>query len=968
MPEHSEILDLVQPTETLRVDGGANLQPTLYIGLGGFGCFVISELKRQIAKLPSEVVGGFGFLGMDTHPWDSSSVLSQTEYIPIGVGVSPHDRAKGDSAHLGWFENVMHGFPARNVMDGADTLKPVGRLAFHISVESLVTRLTEFDNRLRTFREKFRSGLNAKVYVISTMAGGTGAGCVIDAMAVIGKFFRTRAGAQFPYQAILVAPDVLEGTVAAVSMPPLYANCYATLKEFHHLYHTSTPEVVSYNSAILRGIEVNQDNLPSAIHLLTNRNENGTVICKELQQLGQIVVEYLLSEVRTPLPTGEHVTPRIQDLENQQRDSLGQGGVPRSFSSFGVATAGVPVEWVGRYYLSKLIVAALQNELAESTGITDLVNNWIKSHKLSESASDDLQDLVKEKILNDLRISTDARSVVLADFKYEELENRASAYRAECRRSCEEQCKIMIDQESTQIATAQSKAIVDEFNRRLEQESLGNALAFMRRLQDGIKLHQKSLSEESNAALKNLTEELEKGVDESIHHFAKLTEGFFGRKDRVREGVDEFQIRLDAALNATNDVWVKRGAASVYDALLQTTGMLLARWEGRKNQLQSHLAYLTGIRNEAGLRIDRLSRLDKREGSRFSVVNQNQSNQLYIETIGAGLDGIIQSVHNGWMSGGFLEEPGENSERWWRLGSEKAYVDHVRPVLASFTFNNVVERFYPTDAQRKNLMAHVSTLSMPLFDLDPTLGEPSYLSYGIFAVPEAERPGFERYRELMNLDGKTWSLSDNAQEVTIYQLRFGYTISSFRPLRRYEQQYSVLEQQYMESFHSDAPKRPIHCWEGADEWEELVGKQEADAALVTFALGRAFDRIAGNGAGQAGGAKQKSEFIYQDMGVYKINQDDFTDAPWILGSDRRTAVSVLEEHPQWQDTLKARIKKRSESVGEEKFRSELTAYITDLRNQLAQMGSGNQSPDARILRRTALSLEKYLQQISPSAF
>jgi hypothetical protein len=220
----------------------------------------------------------------------------------------------------------------------------------------------------------------------------------------------------------------------------------------------------------------------------------------------------------------------------------------------------------------------------------------------------------------------------------------------------------------------------------------------------------------------------------------------------------------------------------------------------------------------------------------------------------------------------------------------------------------------------------------------------------------------------MNLDGKTWSLSDNAQEVTIYQLRFGYTISSFRPLRRYEQQYSVLEQQYMESFHSDAPKRPIHCWEGADEWEELVGKQEADAALVTFALGRAFDRIAGNGAGQAGGAKQKSEFIYQDMGVYKINQDDFTDAPWILGSDRRTAVSVLEEHPQWQDTLKARIKKRSESVGEEKFRSELTAYITDLRNQLAQMGSGNQSPDARILRRTALSLEKYLQQISPSAF
>ena len=41
-------------------------------------------------------------------------------------------------------------------------------------------------------------------------------------MAVTGAFFRQNSGADFPYQAIIAAPDSLEGRAANVELPALY--------------------------------------------------------------------------------------------------------------------------------------------------------------------------------------------------------------------------------------------------------------------------------------------------------------------------------------------------------------------------------------------------------------------------------------------------------------------------------------------------------------------------------------------------------------------------------------------------------------------------------------------------------------------------------------------------------------------------------------------------------------------------
>lgn len=965
MPDFNKVLGLDQSTDAVRLEIGANLQPTLYIGLGGFGCDVISRLKKQIGQdLDSEMAKGFGFLGLDTHPWESSSVLSQSEHMGIGIGVSPHDKARGDSEHLEWFENIMHGFPCPNITDGANTIKPVGRLAFHISIGELLKRLTTLDNQLRTFRQNFRVGVNAKIYIIASVAGGTGSGCLLDAMAVVGTFFRTRAGADFPYQAILAAPDVLEGTVSAVGMPALYANSYATLKELEHLYHAKTPETVKFNDPAFHSVQVPANNLPSAIHIVTNRNENGTRIAKSIDELKDVVVQYLLSEVLTPIPPD---SPRIQDLENPV--DMGQSGVPRDFSSFGVATAGVQIDLVGRYFLSKLIVSALDKELAIPDGLAAAALGWIQARGLSETKSDDLQGLVKNNILNSLRMATDAAGVVLQNFKYEDLEKRAANYRDECRRSMEEQVRPQIEVEAKRISREQAGAIQDEFERQLSEDSLGNALAFIQKLQSEIELHQGSLKNETSAAQKNVSDVMEQELNGCIENIGKCIEGFFGRKDRVRAAVDEFQIRLDAMLNATNDLWVKQRAGTVYDSILQTIGGIVGAWDGRSKQLQAHRSHIDKIVcSEAGMQIDRTSSIDKREGTRFSIVNRAQCDEIYLEKFEGDQAAIVGTIRKGWLQDGALSDPGTNSDGWWRTASRRAYDERINPILNTLTLNAVIGRFYDTNGKRKNLMGVLSTLSMPLFDLDATLSEPSYQQFGIIALPETERQAFQECVNLLSLDGTTWSLSKNRHEVIIYQLRFGYTIPSYKPLKRYEGHYAYLDQEYIKSFGTTATRRPIHCWENAGEWDDLIFKPESNEALLAFIKGRAFDRIFGIAASTPGsGNATRSEFIYSDLGVYKMTSDVPMSPPLTLGEDRNSALTALEDHNAWRDVLRARIKKREGMTDPKTLQEGLTTYLNELRRQLADAGEANKMMDVRLLKRAITALEDYLQQLVPVA-
>ncbi len=67
----------------------ASFRPIIYIGVGGFGCSVISNLKADIDTLIPEqaIKDGFAFIGLDTHPRERNNILTDSEYVALSVYV-----------------------------------------------------------------------------------------------------------------------------------------------------------------------------------------------------------------------------------------------------------------------------------------------------------------------------------------------------------------------------------------------------------------------------------------------------------------------------------------------------------------------------------------------------------------------------------------------------------------------------------------------------------------------------------------------------------------------------------------------------------------------------------------------------------------------------------------------------------------------------------------------------------------
>ena len=117
--------------------------------------------RPQIAgAVPKDALSGFAFVGLDTHPYEATDDFDRPEYLALSIGVSPSDVAARDKVHLGWYEEVMNGFPAGNISGGANQLKPVGRLAFRNLpiLTQYLNMLTSVSNQLRTFRDSFKHG------------------------------------------------------------------------------------------------------------------------------------------------------------------------------------------------------------------------------------------------------------------------------------------------------------------------------------------------------------------------------------------------------------------------------------------------------------------------------------------------------------------------------------------------------------------------------------------------------------------------------------------------------------------------------------------------------------------------------------------------------------------------------------------------------------------------------------------
>jgi hypothetical protein len=375
------------------------IRPTLYIGLGGTGKEVLLRLRRRFyERFRTGVPPCTRFLWIDTDTRDmdakgealdaalSAVAFEEHEKVPLlngTVGKAAVDIFQ-NKQKWGYIHNWLYDEVERygvEIADGAGGVRAVGRLMFmanFANVESAVRtaagELRQANTLLKTqnFYREHRLGEAdmdptglPMVCVVSSVAGGTGAGTLLD-MTFLLRHLHLTAQALAGIASYVFLPNVYyadprSGERAGRS----YGNAYAALKELDHFCLRLAREGQEQGGGL--GIDFNvtwEDRNPlkvmgppvSVTYLLEMRNTAGVSLAPDnRRELFSMVAESLYLDL---LP-GAFASAKRSDYSNIVQSLAGPAGVnseiggvklpqtfSRRFATYGLSKIEVPQDMI----------------------------------------------------------------------------------------------------------------------------------------------------------------------------------------------------------------------------------------------------------------------------------------------------------------------------------------------------------------------------------------------------------------------------------------------------------------------------------------------------------------------------------------------------------------------------------------------------------------------------------------------
>jgi hypothetical protein len=183
-------------------------RPSLIIGLGGTGQWVLTFLKKElleisggslpptvklicfdtISRTTARTGRGRSREDQDAVRAGAVELLEGEEFIPIGDSVSrlAQEIAAGHHSHLQWFpaKTFLGKLPpaALNIREGSGQIRQMGRIAIFQDLSAFTNSqiLSRFRAALLDLQNKVSRDSQLEVIIVGSLAGGTGAGMLVD--------------------------------------------------------------------------------------------------------------------------------------------------------------------------------------------------------------------------------------------------------------------------------------------------------------------------------------------------------------------------------------------------------------------------------------------------------------------------------------------------------------------------------------------------------------------------------------------------------------------------------------------------------------------------------------------------------------------------------------------------------------------------------------------------------------------
>ncbi len=970
-------------SETTTVKGPAagtqSYRPILYIGLGGMGCRAIIGLKTLAEKLPEEARRRMAFIAMDTQPSTDYAALGQNQYVELGRGIDPQVVARGDAQRLGWWEELRGAYAAPMVTAGAGKVRGVGRIALlhGPTVNRFLGLIDHHANALMTGIQ--RGTVEPKVYLISSVAGGTGAGCLLDVCQHVRRRMTRQVGASVRIQGIFISPDVLYQEAPRADHDDFKANAYAVLKEMLHLYSSVRGELYAPDTQGIGEAVFHRTDLPGPIFFLTGINEKGTVVADRKEEVIEIVDQYLLAEMRTLVSKAGDA--KIQDGENSMFTQVGNRAMPRFLSSFGLVRVGVPISLLEQVVSLKI----LEETIAQETALekwedeaTQWVRAWIDRNDLAEDSCDRLQMAIRsDGNGSPIDVPVDVAGTILKK-SYPKMMPCAQQEFDDHVVSLQEQFEGILQDNASAISSRSLGEFEARFLGAYSEGTLAGAVQLLREAKLQLKQHLGAVEQELQVGLVEL-ENLRRGVGDSVGLVGQAAvAGIFTRGRLTRDAVGLFQETLQNFLRKQVEVWSREGAKSVYDSMLQKLDDLEGKWD-RLKDLKSRVEMSRQKRFDLAVKLSAYADFDRRgPGNFISLVGPGCLDDLYSSWLGAERVGTIaRRARQAWRKSGLLLSV--EAEAAWLSVAVGPVEKEVKEGLSGFTVLASIQRYYQSEADLRGLFDRLQVLGSSLFPVDPNRREDLYQKAWVVSAHADLMAAVKTLcAQYFSKDegGLTYAQAETPYELGFYSLTHGFTAHSLTRMSDYLLNYEKRQRGYQASLAGQgAAIPPVHGWLGAEAWREVTPRSDEDAeTLQWFILGRAFSHLFPSAVTAEGRPddRKNQAFVYRRGSYYYVDMPEkkgrrIVNAELRLGNSLSDAVKAFQLKPHVREHIQKLVEKELHDRGAAEIGQRLVSeYLPVLdeeleatrRSKASRDGSGFEK--ARLLAEMKGALEEYI--------
>lgn len=355
--------------------------PTLVIGLGGTGLEVIMRVRRLINESYGNSVNFpiVGFLHLDTdkeakpnNPSMAGEPLELSEKYLSQVALAEARKIVENPEIYPWYHQWLPSELLNNPRllvseTGAGQIRACGRFSLFFNHDRIRNACQNIKRQIcrgehialmsQNYGLQVRPQLN--VFVVCSIAGGTGSGMVIDLGYLLQRWFEGERGLQTT--AIISTPDAF-GSISANDR--VKCNGYAALMELNYFCDSHTTFTAQYG---LTGSSVIESKQPPYDYIYLNGTTNESGVNLSLDAVREMMAQNIYLDLVSDFSAYKRsIRDNIIRAAAGQNDcSPAQRSYPRNFMSFGLATIEIPIHHIHKnlaYLLATDLCQWWQNE------------------------------------------------------------------------------------------------------------------------------------------------------------------------------------------------------------------------------------------------------------------------------------------------------------------------------------------------------------------------------------------------------------------------------------------------------------------------------------------------------------------------------------------------------------------------------------------------------------------------------